>query len=65
MNNIIQGYIAGVISLCLFINLLFCFPANKNHSWYKQGQIDAINGKIEYKLQLNKNGESVWKRINK
>ena len=30
---------------------------------YKQGQIDAINGKIKYELITNVNKEIVWKEI--
>jgi hypothetical protein len=33
-------------------------------SGYKQGQIDAINNKIKYKLSINEDGEKVWTKIN-
>jgi hypothetical protein len=45
----------------------------KNEKWfegYKQGQIDAIRGYIDFELKKNENGEVVWefnpkKRISK
>lgn len=30
---------------------------------YKQGQIDALQGKIKYRLSKNENGEEVWTKI--
>lgn len=30
---------------------------------YKQGQIDAQNGKIKYKLTRNTDNEEVWKEV--
>lgn len=35
----------------------------KNEKWfegYKQGQVDAINGRIVFKLEKNQLGEIVW-----
>ena len=32
-------------------------------NWYKEGQIDAINGKIKYELVTQSNGSTEWEKI--
>jgi hypothetical protein len=32
---------------------------------YKQAQVDAINGKIKYRLEKTSDGTTEWKEINK
>lgn len=54
------GFIAGVAA-ALFV--LINWPVGS--APYKQGQIDAINGKIRYELVKQKNGSVVWERIEK
>jgi hypothetical protein len=50
-------FVGGYITF-LFIDLIL----NKNDN-YRQGQIDALNGKIKYKKTVNKDGETVWIEI--
>lgn len=51
--------LAGIIlgSIKLFYDKAF-------EEGYKQGQIDALTGKVKYELSKNEDGELVWTEIN-
>ena len=56
----------SIEELLLVIILLICtvwFPSISKRDGYKQGQIDAMQGKIKYRLSRNENGEEVWTKI--
>lgn len=58
-NNIL-GYILFVI---LFILIIITNTFLFYDSGYKKGQIDAINGKIEYELIEKENKTKTWEKI--
>lgn len=47
------GIISAVISLMFSISIY-------GDKRYKQGQIDALNGKIKYERKENENREIIW-----
>lgn len=51
-------FFVGGIAVSLFIDQIL----NRNDN-YRQGQIDALNGKIKYEKKENKDGETVWVEI--
>lgn len=51
-------FAAMLIFLLMFYFLLTVFYEEKG---YKNGQIDAINGKIKWELELNESGETTWR----
>ena len=57
---LVFGYILGIVC-CVILNS--CYFKNT----YKDGQIDAINGIIQYELKVNKDKTSSWvyKDVNK
>lgn len=53
-----------VISVVLFLFITTTvYPMTIYYYSYRQGQIDAINGKINYKLVKQPNGTIVWKAV--
>jgi len=53
---------AGVILLVWFmIVMLLCIETYDQR--YKEGQIDAINGTIKYKLVTNPDSSKIWRKI--
>lgn len=50
------GIVFGIITTCVMFSTF--------HRTYKDGQIDAIQGKIKYKLEVQPNGETIWKERN-
>jgi hypothetical protein len=56
------GKIVGcVISLMVIV----CTIIIKENDGYRKGQIDAINGKIKYRLEKNSDSTTEWKEITK
>ena len=58
MTYFIAGVCTGVI---LAITLLVIVPA-KQTLFYKQGQIDALNGKVLFVLVKQPDGTTIWMR---
>ena len=51
-------WLLGCIATCIMISSIYI-----GFYGYKKGQIDAINGKIEYELKKNENNTVHWKKI--
>jgi len=51
--------LAAIFFYILYLFVTYTFWSNG----YKQGQTDAIKGKINYELKENKDGEQVWTKI--
>jgi hypothetical protein len=58
MEKFILIFIAVTV---VFINSMITFWPEYTDS-YKQGQIDALSGKVIYELKTQPNGEKTWKR---
>ena len=54
------GIIIVLVMLGFVLGFGFTLWINRNEKTYKQGQIDAINGKINYEKKENDDGEMVW-----
>lgn len=69
MNNIKDFFITHIIVIIGIFSFVFSiYDSNSNQQnvdLYKQGQIDAINGKIYYELKENPDGSSEWRYIEK
>ena len=57
MNDWIKAMVGGIIFILLFI--VFGFIAGQEDG-YKDGQIDALVGKIVYCLERQANSELIW-----
>lgn len=55
--ELIAGIVIGACMTMLIVILLSGFVS----PGYRQGQIDALNGKIHYELVTNEDGSSSWK----
>jgi hypothetical protein len=55
-----SGIIVGVAILFATLSLFYDHTA-----FYKQGQIDALSGKVAFELKKQPNGSTLWKRIEK
>lgn len=53
-----------LIIFILVIAALIALILKTSNYAYKQGQIDAIHGKIQYELRQNEDGSKSWKKIN-
>ena len=58
----------GIVFLLLLIGFLIAFVIigifrHDPLGFYRIGQIDAINGRVKYKLSKNSNNEEVWTEI--
>lgn len=53
MGDIFSGIIIGILVTLMCSIVLF-------GSDYKKGQIDAINGKIRYELQVQPDNSQIW-----
>lgn len=53
-----------LIGISLGINLMNLTIHLSGHT-YKDGQIDALNGKIKYEIQKQENGTTEWVYIEK
>ena len=49
-----------VLGMLLFVGLTALAP--KNNSWYRNGQTDALTGKVHYELKKQKDGTTSWER---
>jgi hypothetical protein len=52
-----------IVGILLSIAAIYVFGKVDYRSGYKQGQIDAINGKIYYELKKTKDNEIEWTKI--
>jgi len=55
--------IETIIFLLAYYTLVYLLIKVSTESGYEQGQIDAINGKIKFKLQTDDNGETKFTKI--
>ena len=53
-------FLGFVFTVMVYVILDFCGLIDKG---YMQGQIDALNGKIEYKKTENKDKELIWTKV--
>ena len=58
--NTFAAFMAGFIIAC---GVLIFIMVSTNELNYKQGQIDAVNGKMRYALQTHSDGTKTWERI--
>lgn len=61
MNNGILFLVAAMFILSVYS--IITVKKQGLEDGYKQGQIDAMQGKIKYRLSRNENGEEVWTKI--
>lgn len=54
---------AGTFVLLGFLIAVLLYVILPGDKGYKQGQIDALNGKVKYKKEKNQDGETVWMEI--
>lgn len=48
----------------LFTGLLVWHAGVENGKLqYRQGQIDALNGKVQYELVINEDNEKIWQKL--
>ena len=60
-NDIVMvAFIAFIVGLCMFWFGITFFDYT-----YKDGQIDALTGKVRYQLVKNSRNESNWEKIQK
>ncbi len=53
-------FIILLIALCLIL-IGFSIGQSVPNDWeYKQGHVDALNGKIKYEKKENEDGETIW-----
>jgi len=52
-----------ILILIITIAIISCVCIGITKNAYKQGQIDAINGKIKYQLVKQNDGSTSWKYI--
>jgi len=57
VSSCIVSFIAGIVILMM----LFWFT-NTSNMYYRQGQIDALTGKINYYLKVNEDSTRTWER---
>lgn len=55
----------GMLIGMLIILIISLITGNTYNDGYETGQIDAINGKIEYQLVVNPDKTSQWEKIEK
>lgn len=56
-DSIISGILTGAI-----LGVISTYTCEGRYSeGYKQGQLDALNGKIKYVLEKQNNNEMIWK----
>ena len=53
--GVIVGLIMGIVALSAGLSSF-----TEQTKYYKQGQIDCINGKIAYELKVQSDGTTVW-----
>lgn len=58
-----SGLAVGIAAFVLLI--AYMEPDQIDHSRYKEGQIDAMTGKIHYHLVVNDDSTRTWEKINK
>ena len=56
------GMWVGVVVSAVLVIMAFKYFGN-NHDWYKEGQLDALTGKIKYELVTQDDSTRVWKEI--
>lgn len=61
MKQFFLGFVSG---LSVFIFFTLIVPGEGSAS-YKKGQIDALNGKVQFHLVVNPDSSRTWKRIEK
>ena len=49
--------------LGMMIGIVLVGWSNRNEKTYMEGQVDAINGVINYELVKQQNGEMKWQRV--
>lgn len=59
---LITGIVIGIVAVSIFFLFVAC-PLNKETS-YKQGQIDALIGKVKYELVTQPDSTRTWEEIN-
>lgn len=55
------SYVVVILTIIAIFSIIISIVVNnaEEHA-YKQGQIDAINGKIAYSLKINDDKTSTW-----
>ena len=56
----IMSFLTGITIGILFVEYFIVSPFSSS---YKQGQIDALTGKIKYELVVKNDSTKVWKLI--
>lgn len=57
MDSGVAGFVIGMfIATCIWLMVL----SNVTDTSYKEGQIDALTGKIKYELKTNVDSTRVW-----
>jgi hypothetical protein len=60
MDKFLLGVFIGVGLMAITISFILKQSENR---YYKEGQVDCINGKIKYELRNNEQNEKVWQLI--
>ena len=53
----IEGFLIGLVTGILVMGIMALIVTNGN---YKDGQIDALTGKIKYELKKQEDGQTIW-----
>ncbi len=59
MDKAFAGFIVGV----MVMTMILVYTGNRRIDGYKEGQIDAINGKIAYQLVEQPNHTTTWEKV--
>jgi len=57
MGWMLIGVVIGLLSGIVFMGTLLNMPKNDQ---YRQGQIDALTGKVHYELMMNADSTKTW-----
>jgi hypothetical protein len=58
MKQFMDGFMIGVLFGLIIGHIIYCINND-----YKQGQVDAMTGKIKYELIIKSDSTKIWEKI--